>query len=263
MAFAAELGDSLQFRTTQAATEFRDGADLEQVLSRHLLAVEAMADGELITSILLLSEDGKRLSHCAAPGLPRPYCEVIDGSEIGPRAGSCGTAAYLGKPVYVGDIATDPLWAEYKELALPHGLRSCWSTPIRDPGGAVIGTFAIYRRAPGHPSNDEIAVIGMITEHVAEAIILARTVQDLGPLSHRAPRLRVVDGDHREFGLSSSKASRLLNLASRLRSQAEKLDRLADGRESADSAQLLKASADFGRKLSAVLCEIAKTGEDV
>src|SRR4029450_2263625 len=133
MGFAAGLRESLEFRQSRLPVEFTNGDDLEQVLSRHLLTVEAMADGELITSILLVSADEKRLSHCAAPGLPRSYCHAVDGLEIGPCAGSCGTAAYLGRPIYVSDIATDPLWTDFRHLALPHGLRSCWSTPIRAP----------------------------------------------------------------------------------------------------------------------------------
>src|SRR4030095_13694974 len=132
MPFARGLRQSLEIRCRQVPSELTSGESLEQVLDRHLLAVEQMGHGDLLTSILLLSPDGTRLSHGAAPNLPRTYREAIDGSEIGPRAGSCGTAAFLGKPVYVTDIATDPLWADYRHHALPHGLRSCWSTPIRD-----------------------------------------------------------------------------------------------------------------------------------
>src|SRR5207248_1896114 len=77
----------------------------------------------LLCSILLLDSGGTRLRHGAAPSLPPAYCHAIDGATIGPRAGSCGTAAYLGKPVIVSDIATDPLWTDYADLALQHGLR--------------------------------------------------------------------------------------------------------------------------------------------
>src|SRR3982750_1400643 len=104
MPFAAALRDSLRSRRRQVPSELTNGETLEQVLSKHLLAVEALADGELITSILLLSTDGKRLFHGAAPRLPRGYRQAIDGSEIGPCAGSCGTAAYERRPVYVSDI---------------------------------------------------------------------------------------------------------------------------------------------------------------
>jgi len=179
MPFAAALRESLEIRGSLLPVEFTRGDSLEHVLDRHLLAVEQNFDGELVTSILLLSDDGKRLSHGAGPHLPMSYREAIDGSEIGPCAGSCGTAAYLGRPVYVTDIATDPLWADYRHLALPHGFRSCWSTPIRDEAGSVIGTFATYHRTPGGPSSDEIEAIALITDRVAQAIAWSRDVQDL------------------------------------------------------------------------------------
>src|SRR3954469_10226559 len=129
MAFGAALRESLEVRRSRVPSEIVRGDSLEHVLNRHLLTVEQLGEGDLITSVLLLSADGKRLSHGAAPNLPLSYREAIDGSEIGPSAGSCGTAAYLGEPVYVTDIATDPLWVDYRDFALPHRLRSCWSTP--------------------------------------------------------------------------------------------------------------------------------------
>ena len=174
MTFAAGLRHALELRQHDVVSELRRGDSLEHILDKHLLVVEQMSDNEILTSILLLSPDGKHLSHGAAPSLPQPYREAIDGSEIGPCAGSCGTAAYLGRPVYVTDIATDPLWAAYKDLALPHGLRSCWSTPIRHAEGEVMGTFAIYHRSVSGPARDELDAIEIITDNVAQAITWAR-----------------------------------------------------------------------------------------
>lgn len=123
-------------------------------------------------SVLLLEPDGIHLRPCAAPRLPAEYVRAIDGSSIGPRAGSCGTAAYLGEQVVVSDIATDPLWADYKHLALPHGLRACWSTPIRDADGRVLGTFAMYFGVPTRPGplHERLTAVAL---HVA-AIALGR-----------------------------------------------------------------------------------------
>ena len=180
MAFASELQNSLRNCTARAAFEFAAGQSLEEVLSRHLLAVESTADTAMLTSILLMDADGRRLWHAAAPSLPRSFCEAINGSEIGPAAGSCGTAAFEGRAIYVTDIATDPLWASYRHLALPHGLRACWSTPIHDHEGVLVGTFAIYHPTPRSPTRDEVDAIGMITDHVAQAIQWSRGVQDLG-----------------------------------------------------------------------------------
>ena len=97
---------------------------LEESLSELIRIVENSSRTGVLGSILLL--DGRHLRHGAAPSLPQPYTAAIDGAEIGPVAGSCGTAAFRGKPVFVSDIATDPLWAEFKAVALPHGLHACW-----------------------------------------------------------------------------------------------------------------------------------------
>jgi signal transduction histidine kinase len=126
---------------------------------------EDMANGSL-SSILLLDPTTSCLRHGAAPNLPIAYIQAIDGSAIGPSAGSCGTAAYRGEPVIVSDIAKDALWADYRDLALAHGLRACWSTPIKSSDNTVLGTFATYYREPRHPSPQEHTVIQQIT-HLA------------------------------------------------------------------------------------------------
>jgi len=258
MPFASGLRETLQFRQSQLAAEIFSGENLEQLLSKQLLAVEAMADDGLITSVLLLSEDGKRLWHGAAPQLPKSYCEAINGSEIGPCAGSCGTAAYFGRPVYVSDIATDPLWANYRHLALPHDLRSCWSTPICGRRGEVIGTFAIYRRTVGEPTSDEIEAIELITDHVVEAILMARGVQDFQRPTAPPPHLRlVVDQSPNEA--TSGPNSRLLKLAAQLESKAAELDLAADDPDSAEHAATLKSTAELSRKLvQSIRAEIEK-----
>ena len=255
MPFAAGLRDRLRDRGSQVASEFTRGDSLERILDRHLLAVEQMSDVELLTSILLLSEDGKQLSHCAAPNLPRAYCDAVDGLEIGPCAGSCGTAAYLGRPVYVTDIATDPLWSDFRHLALPHGLRSCWSTPIRDQKGAVIGTFAIYHRTIGGPTQDEIDAIDMITKHVADAIIRARGTgnsEKHTEIGRAAPMLKVVaDNDSPCHG--SANLSGLLQKVERLESLADEMDRYAIDADSEEAAATLRTAAEDSRKLASII----------
>ena len=249
MLFAAELRQSLRTRHSHATDELAGGDDLQQVLTRHLLAIEAMAQGELITSILLLSGDGNHLFHGAAPRLPPSYCDVIDGSPIGPNAGSCGTAAYRRHPVYVTDIATDPLWADYRHIALPHGLRSCWSTPIEDPAGNLVGTFAIYRRTPGAPTSDEIAAIDMITEHVAKAIMMARGVQDLR--RRNRPTLKLVTSET-NLEPTGGRSSRLLEIAGELQMKATTLQDSASGGDAAVGPDALIA-AQLSRRLAALL----------
>lgn len=123
---------------------------LETLMDKACREVERIAP-EITASILRVSADGK-LSSLAGPKLPDSYCAALEGVAIGPCVGSCGTAAYLGEPVLVEDIASDPLWIDFKDLALGIGLRSCWSTPIKDNQNRVLGTFAFYYREPRGPS---------------------------------------------------------------------------------------------------------------
>ncbi len=117
------------------------GDSLAEILERLCLLVEEQSAG-VLASILLMDPNGKQLRHGAAPNLPKTYTEAIDGAFIGPSVGSCGTAAYRAQQVIVSDITTNPLWTDFRELALVHSLRACWSTPIFSSEGKVIGTFA-------------------------------------------------------------------------------------------------------------------------
>jgi hypothetical protein len=143
---------------------------LEQTLSELIRIVETCSSTGILVSILLLDPDGKHLRHGAAPSLPREYSQAIDGFEIGPCAGSCGTAAYQGAAVYVSDIANDPLWADYRDVALPHGLRACWSIPILTHGGRVLGTFAMYHREPREPTFRDLLLVDLIIQTAALVI---------------------------------------------------------------------------------------------
>jgi PAS domain S-box-containing protein len=130
---------------------------------------EELSSGSLC-SILLLDPKTNRLRHGAAPSLPMNYTEAIDGLVIGPSVGSCGTAAYRAEPVIVSDIDTDPLWADYRDLALAHGLRACWSRPILSSDRRVLGTFATYYRDPRSPTPREHNLIEQITHLVSIAV---------------------------------------------------------------------------------------------
>jgi PAS domain S-box-containing protein len=134
------------------------GDSLADILDNLCLLVEEQSAG-VLASVLLMDPNGKQLRHGGAPNLPKTYTEAIDGAFIGPAVGSCGTAAYRGEQVIVSDIAADPLWVDFRELALTHSLRACWSTPIFSSEGKVIGTFAMYYsepRSPSHPEQDTI-----------------------------------------------------------------------------------------------------------
>jgi signal transduction histidine kinase len=160
---------------------------------------------EMRGSVLLLDDDGVTLHHGAAPHLPVEYCQAIDGSRIGPVAGSCGTAAYRAEQVIVRDIATDPLWKNYKSLALPHGLRACWSTPILDGHGSVLGTFAMYHNQPREPLPEELALTETASLLAANIIVRARAEEALRD-SEEALRDRATAAEHAARALTESEA---------------------------------------------------------
>jgi PAS domain S-box-containing protein len=147
---AARLRDEQNRLLERIAT----GAPLSDVLSELLSFIEAERPG-LFGSVLLLDAEGQALYHGGAPSLPEAFLEAVDGLPVGPHVGACGTAAYHDAPVVVEDIATDEKCSGYRDLALEHGLRACWSTPIHGEDGEVLGTFALYYDEPRAPTAAE------------------------------------------------------------------------------------------------------------
>ncbi|MCG7979518.1 MAG: EAL domain-containing protein, partial [Candidatus Thiodiazotropha endolucinida] len=103
---------------------------------------------------MLELEEGKLL-HGGAPSLPKAYCDAVHGLKYGPNVGSCGTSTYTGQRVLVENIETDPKWAKIKHAALPHGMRCCWSEPIKNSSGKVLGAFGMYYNHPALPNDEE------------------------------------------------------------------------------------------------------------
>ncbi|HMM68226.1 MAG TPA: GAF domain-containing protein [Dokdonella sp.] len=145
------------------------------------LALIALLHEELnpgaICSILLLAPDGRTIAHGAAPNLPDSYNAAIHGVAIGADAGSCGTALWRRERIVVADIATDPLWIDYKDLALGHGLLACWSTPVFGSNGQSLGTFAVYYREVREPSAYELDCIDQMLTITTIAIESAQLIE--------------------------------------------------------------------------------------
>ncbi|MGH2448806.1 MAG: ATP-binding protein [Chloroflexota bacterium] len=184
---AIDVTDKVQARKA-LELEVAERAQAQTLLSGERTILEAIARGEKLGDVLeelshfierqepgalcsiLLLDEGGRLRHGAGASLPDAYKRGIDGIAIGERVGSCGTAAHRGEIVVVQDIATDPLWDDYRGLALDHGLRACWSSPIRSAGGEVLGTFALYHREPHLPAAGERELVKVLTYLAGMAI---------------------------------------------------------------------------------------------
>ncbi len=151
-------------------------ATLEDVLDRLMHLVESQLTG-IFGSVLLLDVDGQTLRHGAAPSLATEYTKAIDGVQIGPTVGSCGTAVYHRKAVIVTDIMSDPLWKDFRHVVEPHGYRSCWSTPILAHDGAVLGVFAMYSTTVREPTPVETRLID-VTIRIAGIAIERKRAED-------------------------------------------------------------------------------------
>ncbi|RAJ38382.1 serine phosphatase RsbU (regulator of sigma subunit) [Kitasatospora sp. SolWspMP-SS2h] len=144
-------------------------APLSEVLEGMARAIEELSPGVLV-SVLLADEDGRHLRHGTAPSLPAFYNRAIDGIATGEGVGSCGTAAHRRRRVIVSDIATDPSWDDFRDLAGRARLAACWSTPILARDGRLLGTFAMYHRTPSSPSEADLALAGVFADTAALAI---------------------------------------------------------------------------------------------
>lgn len=166
---ARKKAEALRDGQAQILEMIAKNAPLEKVLGCLMRLMESQLDG-IYGSILLLDRDGEHLRHGAAPSLAPEYTQAVDGVRIGPKVGSCGTAAYRREPVVVTDIDTDPLWEDYLPLVQPHGYRSCWSTPVLSHQGAVLGVFAMYSKTVRAPSKTEMQLIDFTTRIAGIAI---------------------------------------------------------------------------------------------
>ncbi|MDM8351127.1 EAL domain-containing protein, partial [Pseudomonas sp. sp1636] len=142
---------------------------LPEILKTICLLTETQAPNTLC-SVLLVDKQQKHLIHGAAPNLPDSFNQAIHGIAIGPSVGSCGTAVYRRQLVIVEDIDSDPLWHEFRDLALRHGLHACWSIPLISHHGDVLGTLAIYSREPCAPQDEDLQLLGTAGQLAAIAI---------------------------------------------------------------------------------------------
>jgi PAS domain S-box-containing protein len=145
-------------------------APLPELLDEVCRRAETLLGVGATCTVLVLAADGRHARVGAAPSLPANFGVTVGDIEIGPDAGSCGTAIFERRMIVVDDIERDPRWARYRRLALPLGLRSCWSVPFDDDAGRVLGAFAVYYRVPRRPSADEELILRDIGRSVGLAI---------------------------------------------------------------------------------------------
>lgn len=188
----ASRSESLLARERRVLELIATGAPLASALEELACGIEAhFAERGACAALMLLDADGAHLRHGAAPSLPEAYSRAIDGLPVGEDVGSCGTAAFRGTRVVTSEIAGDPLWRDYAPLALAHGLRACWSTPIIGSHKQVLGTFAIYYPSPGEPNAAEIEAVSFLNRTAAIAI-----EREQADAARRASEAALADANH-------------------------------------------------------------------
>ena len=163
------------------------GLPLPDVVDLLCRRAEALSP-DVICSVLRADLEANFLYPLAGPSLPAEISAATSQVPIGPCVGSCGTAAYRGEAVEVTDIATDPLWAPFKDGFLLHGLRACWSTPIKGRSGQVLGTFAFYYREPREPDTLERKIVEACVHLCAIAIDHDNAQSRILKLAYRDPQ---------------------------------------------------------------------------
>jgi diguanylate cyclase (GGDEF)-like protein/PAS domain S-box-containing protein len=164
---ARKLEELLERDRRRVLEQVARNESLPQILNGVVGMLEAQVSGSRCAVLLL--RDG-HLYAGSAPRLPEAFCKSLEGLAIGPAVVSCGTACFSNKVVVVGDIASDPLWEGYAELALAHDLRACWSMPIASSNGGALGSFAVYQDHPCTPSAAELDFLTAASQLAAVAI---------------------------------------------------------------------------------------------
>ena len=135
-----------------------EGASLPEVLNALTKAIESMTSNCFCT-VLLLDEEKQHLLAGSGGSLPASYMQAVNGLAIGPEVGSCGSAAFLNQTIVVEDIATDRRFAVVRDFVMSYGLRACWSVPIRNARGGVLGTFAMYSQRSTKPKSQDLRLV--------------------------------------------------------------------------------------------------------
>ncbi|WP_236140423.1 PAS domain S-box protein [Nostoc sp. CMAA1605] len=180
--YVGKLTDISEYRRIEKQLEMHNsllariarGEPLADVLNILIASLTEQFDGALFR-ILLIDEEN-RLRHQASLNLPDDYINLTEGVVIGDGIGSCGTAAYRRQLVIVSDIANDPLWQDFRDIALNNGLRACWSAPIIASNGQALGTFAVYYHQVKTPQPTDIETITLAAYLAGIAIERQRAV---------------------------------------------------------------------------------------
>ncbi|MFN6539551.1 MAG: ATP-binding protein [Nostoc sp. EkiNYC01] len=186
-AIERKRSEALMYTQSQILEQVTFGVNLYEIFNNLCILLEQQLPGAYC-SILLVDRENQKLRAGAAPTLPEEYAKGVDGLMIGECSGSCGTAAYRGDSVFVTDIATDVLWADFRDFALSYNIRACWSSPFTSQIGEVLGTFAISHKFPCHPTPHHLEILKTATHIASIATETVRAAEALQKANNELER---------------------------------------------------------------------------
>ncbi|WP_348626097.1 EAL domain-containing protein [Rhizobium sp. 9140] len=200
--------EQLMIGQTRVLEMIAKDTPLPDLFHELILMIEAHVPG-VQGAVYMLTEDGQRLLKGVAPGLDPIYAAALEGFPIGPNNGSCGTAAFLGESVFVGDILNDPLWASHVDFVKPFGYRACWAAPLLSFHGKVLGTFALYAKTVGLPADPVRDLIAMAARLAGIAIERREAAERIHFMAHHdaltgLPNRIMLDG-HMEKAMTDAR----------------------------------------------------------
>ena len=134
------------------------GAGIDETLSALTHSVATLTDAASC-AISIVDSEGDRFRSVYGKDLPDQYRESVAGLDIDLGASPCAAAIRLGEPVVAEDLETDKIYRWFRNLALPLGIRACWSQPIRNAEGVAIGTIAALHGDPKAPDDHDLYVL--------------------------------------------------------------------------------------------------------
>ena len=173
---ALERAKALSAAESRAIEQIQSGVPLPEVLDELCRSVDRLMPA-LVSTVLLMDPDGKRLWPGGAPGFPLAVKPALNPWVIGPNRGACGTSAFIKEQVIIADVTTDSRFPEeYRTLAVRHGLRASWSQPLIS-GKTVLGTFALYFPEPRVPDAADLELLERASQIALRVIQLERSAK--------------------------------------------------------------------------------------
>lgn len=137
-----------------------------------------------VCSIQMLDESNQHLRVVSAPCLSDAFQQVINSMVSEPGVKNCANVVQDNTTMFIENIAIDPLWAPYRDIALAHHIQACHCVPIRDMGGNATGSFSLYFSEPHVLTDHELESLQSASNLAGVVAERSRAEQRLHQMAH-------------------------------------------------------------------------------